>query len=304
MNETHEYFTGLDRPQTAKKLSILRKYFAVWLTIWSGDQCSGWVSREWHVLDLLAGTGQARGAQGELLSGSPLVFLEEIRDHADRLAARGVSIRLTFVEQDPARFRLLEERVAAFLAANRVIEPLVEVVCALGDANAVARDLQVEATKQTPCFLFVDPFGTEIRHETMAQLVSMPWALDVLFNYMVESIRRVYGAASGSSSRAEANERTLQAFFGPEAVLVSAEDVEDPATYAHATFTPQGHKAVAFRMKKPGSNATQYILLFTSRHDTVIKIMRDVYAKEMTDHYGQASLLSTEEYLDTIEVIG
>lgn len=32
--------------------------------------------------------------------------------------------------------------------------------------------------------------------------------------------------------------------------------------------------------------------------------MRDVYAKEMTDHYGQASLFSTEEYLDTIEVIG
>ena len=56
-------------------------------------------------------------------------------------------------------------------------------------------------------------------------------------------------------------------------------------------------------MKKPGSTATQYILLFTSRNDTVIKIMRDVYAKEMTDHYGQASLFTAEEYLDTIEVI-
>ena len=303
MNETHDYFTGLDRPQTAKKLSILRKYFAVWLTIWSGDQCSGWVSLEWHVIDLLAGTGQARGAQGELLSGSPLVFLEEIRDHAVRLAARGVSIRLTFVEQDPARFRLLEERVAAFLVANRVIEPLVDVACVLGDANAVVRDLRVKATKNTPCFLFVDPFGAEIRHETMSLLVAKPWTLDVLFNHMVASIRRVYGAAVGSSSRAAANERTLQAFFGPEAVLADADDVEDPATYAHATFTPHGHKAVAFRMKKPGSSAIQYILLFTSRNDTVIKIMRDVYAKEMTDQYGQASLFSVEEYLDTIDVI-
>lgn len=32
------------------------------------------------------------------------------------------------------------------------------------------------------------------------------------------------------------------------------------------------------------------ILLFASRNDTVTGVMREVYAKEMTDHYGQASL--------------
>jgi three-Cys-motif partner protein len=93
VSENHEYFTGQNRPQTAKKLSILRKYFAVWLTIWSGDQCANWVGRDWYVLDLFAGTGRAQGVGGETLSGSPLVFLEEIREHADRLRT-GVTIHV------------------------------------------------------------------------------------------------------------------------------------------------------------------------------------------------------------------
>jgi hypothetical protein len=68
-------------------------------------------------------------------------------------------------------------------------------------------------------------------------------------------------------------------------------------------LVPYGHKCVAFSMKRPGSTGTQYILLFASRNDTVIKIMRDVYAKEMTDTYGQVSLFGTDDCLDAIEVI-
>lgn len=303
MPENHEYFTGQHRPQTAKKLSILRKYFAVWLTIWSGDQCAIWVGRDWYVLDLFAGTGRAQGADGETLSGSPLVFLEEISEHADRLRSRGVTIHVLCVEQDAGRFTQLEERVADFLAGHPDVASLVEVQCVNEDANDVVRGLPLAPTAKAPCFLFVDPFGAEIDRATVDAVLALPWKLDVLFNYMVESIRRVYGVQQGDSSHAAGNAQRLQTFFGTDVELQGPEDLEDPATYARAVFSGAGMKAVAFRMKKPGTIGTQYVLLFASRNDTVIKVMRDVYAKEMTDHFGQGSLFSAEEYLDSIDVI-
>lgn len=303
MTEDHEYFTKLDRPQTAKKLSILRKYFAVWLTIWSGDQCRSWVGRDWYVLDLLAGTGQARGAQGEILSGSSLVFLEEVGRHADRLIDRGLRIHLTMIEQEPDRLTLLKQRVGEFLAANRAVDQLVDVIYAPCDVNEAVDGVSLEVRKSNPCFLFVDPFGLEVSGATVAKLVGLPWSVDVLFNYMLEAVQRVHGVARGSSTRAEANRRTLDAFFGLDASDLGSAEIQDPATYAKAILVPQGHKCVAFSMKRPGSTATQYILLFASRNDTVIKIMRDVYAREMTDAYGQVSLFGTDEYLDAIGVI-
>ncbi len=303
MGEDHEYFTSVDRPQTAKKLSILRKYFAVWLTIWTGDQCASWVARDWYVLDLFAGTGQARGVNGETLSGSPLVFLEEIRDHLDRITTRGVTIHLVFVEHDPRRFALLESRVQGFLESNPDVDSVVDVQLLNADANDVVGRSQLDPRSTMSCFLFVDPFGAEIHRETMDILAAMPWKLDVLLNYMVESIRRVHGVARGTSTRAEANARTLQEFFGADVEAADSTGIENPARYARHTFGRQGLKTVAFRMKRPGTTATQYILLFASRNDTVIKVMRDVYAKEMTDHFGQPSLFSAEEYLDGIDVI-
>lgn len=302
MTETHDYFTGKDRPQTAKKLSILRKYFAVWLTIWSGDMCSSWVQKRWYVLDLFAGTGQAVGATGETQSGSPIIYLEEIRDHAERLAARGVTIDLTFIEQDSGRYAQLEQRVERFLSENPTVRNLVEVRCVYGDANEVANGLVLKESSNCPCFLFVDPFGLEIRHHVISNLLARPWRLDVLFNYLVEAIRRVQGVAKGFSSRATACRATLESYFGTDINLGGLE-VDHPATYANATFTPHGYKVVAFRMRKPGSTSTQYDLLFASRNDTVINVMRDVYAKEMTDHYGQASLFGAEEYLESVKVI-
>ncbi len=303
MAEEHEYFTGQYRPQTAKKLSILRKYFAVWLTIWSGDQCREWVDRDWYVLDLFAGTGQAQGADGAPISGSSIVLLEEMLDHAERLRACGVQVHILCVEQDRDRFAQLERRIVEFFAAHPDANELAEVQLSNLDANDAVRQLDFTPGRNSPCFLFVDPFGVELDRASVEAIVAQPWRLDVLFNYMLESIRRVHGVAIGESSRAPANQRRLRAFFGDDCALLSAEDLENPATYARAAFSPSGLKTVAFRMAKPGTAGTQYILLFASRNDTVIKVMRDVYAKEMTDHYGQPTLFGAEEYLEGIDVI-
>jgi len=303
MSQCHPYFNSRHRPQTAKKLSILRKYFSVWLKIWSGDKCAGWVSKDWYVVDLFAGSGEARGASGEPLSGSPLVFLEEIAVYASRLEAGGVHISLILVEDDRPRFEALNSRVDSFLTEHPEVSRVLDVRCVNYDANKAVRQLDLQVTDKTPAFLFVDPFGAEIQRATMDRLVSMPWKLDILFNYMVESLRRTFGAAQGGSSRAPANRETIGRFFGPEVALKDQSEVEDPATYARAVFGTRGFESVAFRMKKPGANVTQYILLFASRNSTVVKIVCQVYAKEMTDHFGQMSLLPTEEYLQAIEVI-
>ena len=65
------------RPHTRTKLRMLRKIFDIWLTIWNGPNQQKWVSKEWYILDLFAGRGWHDDKKKEV-SGSPLIFLEEI----------------------------------------------------------------------------------------------------------------------------------------------------------------------------------------------------------------------------------
>ena len=138
----------------------------------------------------------------------------------------------------------------------------------------------------------------------MDTLMALPWAVDALFNYMLDGIKRVYGAAIGTSSRAKSNTATLAAYFGDGVSVTSQVGIENPKTYARPTFCVHGLRVVAFFMKWPAKEATQYILLFASRKPRVVDIMRSIYAKEMKVQYnGQGTLFGTEEYLTQIEVI-
>ncbi len=302
---THEYHENIERPQTAKKLAILRKYFNVWLTIWSGDKCLAWIDKHWYVLDLFAGTGESHGADGEVISGSPLVFLEIIESKLQRLRDRQIRITLILLEHDAHSCETLRQRVTDFIGAHAGMSDVVEVDIRCDDCNIAVEDLvaSISVNSRTPAFLFVDPFGLAIKKSTMDNLVSLPWIADILFNYMLDGIRRVVGAASGSSSRAAANAATLAAYFGDTVEVLDMPQVEDPATYARAVFAPHALRTVAFFMRWPAKQAIQYILLFACRKPAVVDIMRSIYAKEMTDQYGQATLFTTEEHLVQIEVI-
>jgi three-Cys-motif partner protein len=301
----HEYHANTERPQTAKKLSILRKYFGVWLKIWSGPRCVPWVDRHWYVLDLFAGTGRSHGADGGDISGSPLVFLEEIAANASRLHRSGITITLVLREQAGANCRELEERVAAYLNEHPELESIVDLDIRCEDCNAAVAEFSATAhvTSKTPAFVFVDPYGLAIQRDAMNALVGLPWAVDVLFNYMLDGIRRVFGAALGTSTVAQSNAATLDGYFGNDVSIESMAQIEDPSTYATAVFGAKGLRTVAFFMKWPSKEAVQYILLFACRNSKVVDIMREIYAREMKDQYGQASLFSTEEHLAHIEVI-
>ena len=66
---------------TKTKHEILRKYFGVWLTIWGAQK---WTARDWYVMDLCAGRG-AYSDNDQIVSGSPLIFLEMIDEKRDKL---------------------------------------------------------------------------------------------------------------------------------------------------------------------------------------------------------------------------
>ena len=301
----HEYHANIDRPQTAKKLSILRKYLGVWLTIWSGEKCLGWVDKRWYVLDLFAGTGESHGADGGTISGSPLVILEEIEAKATRLLDNGISVTVMLREQDGPSCQALEQRVGAYMKLHPQLADVVDIDVRCEDCNVAVAHFasSVKVTSRTPAFVFVDPFGLAIRRAAIDALVSLPWAIDVLFNYMLDGIRRVFGAASGASNWAIPNATTLQEYFGDGVTISDMAEIEDPRTYAGAAFGKHGLRTVAFYMRWPSKEATQYILLFACRNSTVVDIMRSIYAREMADQYGQRSLFGTEELLTQIEVI-
>ena len=301
----HDYYTNIERPQTAKKLSILRKYFHVWLTIWSSANSQKWAGKRWYVIDLFAGTGAAHAADGAEISGSPVVFLEEIETCAERLRNAGIRITLVLVERDGPSFDQLNGRVSKFLREHAVITSVLDVELHNRDCNDWVDEFTAATTVRptTPAFIFVDPFGLAIRRSTLDRLTSLPWAPDILFNYMLDGIKRVYGASVGSSNRAESNAATLAAYFGEGTSVEAQADIENPEVYARAAFCSRGLRVVAFFMKWPNKEATQYILLFACRKPTIVNIMRGIYAKEMVDLYGQPSLFGVEEHLASIEVI-
>ena len=276
----HEYHANTERPQTAKKLSILRKYFGAWLMIWSGPNCLPWVDKHWYVLDLFAGTGRSHGAEGEEISGSPLVLLEEIAAKASRLHSSSITITLILREQAGANCRELQERIATYIDEHPELHSIVELNIRCEDCNAAVADFAATArvTSKTPAFVFVDPYGLAIqRHD--GRPVGLPWAMDVLFNYMLDGIRRVFGAATGTSSVAQSNAATLNGYFGNGVTIDSMSQIEDPSTYAKAAFGTRGLRTVAFFMKWPSKEAVQYILLFACRNPKVVDIMRDIYAR-------------------------
>jgi three-Cys-motif partner protein len=156
----------------------------------------------------------------------------------------------------------------------------------------------------SPSFIFIDPSGLAIQRRTMDILLALPWKVDVLFNYMLDGVKRVYGAASsGQNSISQGNTNALNEFFGEDVMISCQKDIENPETYARPVFCMHKMQVVAFHMKWPNKNAIQYILLFASKKDSILKIAKRIYAKEKTEEYGQTSLFGADEYLDHFEVI-
>ncbi len=305
MAKSEELWDITNRPSTKTKLEILEKVFDIWLTIWNNQK---WISNEWYVLDLFAGRGKYIDVEKEV-DGSPLVFLQKILEKINKLREK-VEIKLFFVEKNKNNFNILNENVEKFNKVFPKIKDKVEIKFFPNDCNEIIEDIlsQVINDKKHPMFILIDPTGLQIKKDTIKKIVNLQNPKDIMFNYILEGVRRTTGVAKkvkrgkGLSIREIKTVETLQDFIGENISIINKSDIETLKDYCHI-FTSKDLKVVAYDMQYPDRNDILYYLLFISRKFSITKIVKDIYAKQKEQMYGPTLFGGKEFYKKQILTI-
>lgn len=293
-----------NRTHTRAKLEILRKCFGMWLTIWNAQD---WTSDEWYVMDLFAGRGIYTDNE-QVVSGSPLIYLETIAEKKGKLR-RNLKIKLFLVDCNRSNFSYLKDNVGKFIEGNPQIENVAQIEFFNDDCNEAINEIieQIENSSKHPLFVFIDPYGIQIRRATMEQIVKLRNPKDIMFNYILEAVRRTSGVARKARYGAELTFReiktvgTLMDFLGDSFDIIDKDgkrpDTEVLVDFARSLFTSQDLKVVAYDMPYPDRNDVLYHLLFASKNSSITNIVKDIYARQKEDS-TQPSLFGRDFYRD------
>jgi len=302
MNSNKKLWNISNRPSTKTKLEILEKVFDVWLTIWNRQD---WVSNEWYVIDLFAGRGKYIN-EGDKVKGSPLIFLDKISQRISDLKQE-VKIKLFFIEKNKNSFNILKASVRKFIDEDLYMKNKVEIEYFNDDCNNVIEDIlsKVINDSKHPLFVFIDPTGLQIKKDTIRKIVELKNRKDILFNYILEGVRRTSGVARKAYRQEELTIReiktvgTLQEFIGEDIDIIDKSDMETLKEYC-SIFTSRNLKVVAYDVKYPDRDDILYYLLFTSRKISITNIVKDIYAKQKEKSLGPTLFGGKEFYKNGI----
>jgi len=293
-----------NRPSTKTKLEILEKVFDMWLTIWNGEKQQKWASKEWYVMDLFAGRGKYIDGANEV-NGSPLIFLKKVSEKANRLK-QGVKIRLFLVEEKKNNFDALQENVEQFIKSSPQIKNKVEVNFFQNDCNVVIRDVlsQIINDNKHPLFVLVDPTGLQAKNDTIKGILELQNPKDVMFNYILEGVRRTGGVAKKAYRGEELTIKeiktigTLTEFIGKDVSVINKSDIETLKDYC-SIFTSNNLRVVAYDMKYSDRDDILYYLLFASKKLSITNIVKDIYSRQKEKSFGP-TLFGREFYKEGI----
>jgi len=305
MAKSEELWDITNRPSTKTKLKILEKVFDIWLTIWNNQK---WISNEWYIIDLFAGRGKYIDG-GNNVNGSPLIFLKKISDKIERLRS-DIKIKLFLVEKDIHIFTELRENVRYFIKNNTSLKDKIDVKFFQDDCNDAIKNIlsQVPNNEKHPLFILIDPTGLQFKKNTMEEIVSLQNPKDIMFNYILEGVRRTAGVAKKARRGEELSIReiktveTLQKFIGKDIDVINKSDIETLKEYC-SVFTSKALKVVAYDVRYPDRNDTLYYLLFISKKLPITNIVKDIYAKQKERISGPTLFGGKEFYKEQILTI-
>jgi three-Cys-motif partner protein len=291
------------RPHTRTKLRMLRKIFDIWLTIWNGPNQQKWVSKEWYILDLFAGRGWHEDKKKEI-SGSPLIFLEEIIKQEKKLENNNIKIKLFFVEIVKKYIIELQKKVSQLVESHPEIKNIVEIKFLNEDCNKINSGIlkEIQNTPKHPIFLCIDPWGINIHKQTIKDYLNLNNPIDIFFNYSKEGETRTRGIAIKKSSipKEIKTVSTLEEFLGKDVDYETKKDLDLLSDYIKTLFVKNGYNVVGFDMQYPSRKDIIYYLLFASKNETLAnKIVKGIYAEEKENTLG-LTLFGREFYLQNI----
>ena len=290
-----------NKPSTKTKLKILENVFDAWLTIWNKQD---WVSNEWYIVDLFAGRGKYID-EGNEINGSPLIFLERIAVKKDKMK-QNLKPKLFLVEKKKSNFNILKGNVEKFIKISPQIKDKVEIKFFQNDCSVVIEDvLSKIVNNKHPLFVLIDPTGLQAEKSTIKKIIDLQNRKDIMFNYILEGVRRTSGVArkahrrDGLSIREIKTIETLQKFIGEDVNVIDKSDIETLKEYC-SIFTSKNLGVVAYDVKYSDREDILYYLLFASRKLSITDIVKDIYAKQKEKILGPTLFGGKEFYKNGI----
>jgi len=153
---------------TKGKLTILRKYLPALTKILRSKV----PTRPRYYIDFFAGPGRCLDESGDICDGSPFVAVKTTPSFSNFI----------FVDIDQAYCNALRRRLEKISNIN-VIH---------GDCNEVVHEVLSMMNTHDPCFVFLDPFGLELKWRTIETL-SKKRRIDILINFPIGAVHRSMG---------------------------------------------------------------------------------------------------------------
>ena len=290
-----------NKPHTKNKLEIIQAVFDMWLTVWNGEKQQNWVNKEWYVMDLFAGTGLYFDGKNKI-SGSSLVLLENIVNQADKLTKNEVKIKLFLVEIKKQNFDNLKKNIEIFLNSHKEIKNIIEVHFYKENCNTVINDIlkKINNSYKNPLFVLIDPYGLQIKKQTINKIADLENSKDILLNYILEGVRRAGGVYKKGQKGTTLNKKeittikTFEEFMGNDVKVISKTDKETLEQYV-SVLAEKGLNIVGYDMPYSDRNDILYYLLFASKKAIITKIVQDIYYRQKKKQDSQATLFD-EEY--------
>jgi three-Cys-motif partner protein len=265
------------RPWSKDKLDLLGKYLHAYSVIMNSAK-KNWL-RSYSYIDAFAGVGRHPDPETQsYVDGSPLVALKCVPPFDD----------FWFIERMAGRLVKLRKRVAADYAAQVV-------QFRTSDANAVLRDevaQQIQRSKNTRGFVFLDPYGLEVDFSTVRAL-GQNGAFDVFVNFSVMGITRLLergrlpdAQARSTLARVMDDTRWVDSLYDEQASLFGDSQMLrgrfDPDSCANAYLAkvkdvfPFVSEPVPMRNSK---DSVLYVLFLASHNHTAVKITNEIFKK-------------------------
>jgi len=296
-----------NRPHTQNKLEIINAIFKTWLTIWCAPGRQSWISNEWYIMDLFAGTGVYYNNNKEV-DGSAIILLNNIWIKKNLLIKNNIKIKLFLTEITKQNFEYLEGRVKKFLEEHDELKQIVEVISYQTDCNIAIDEIiskHIKNNIKNPLFVLIDPCGLQIKKETIKKIVDLNNRKDLLLNYIIEGVRRVGGVFKKGESGTILNEKeiktiaTLKEFFGEDLNAIDKDDRKGLEAYVK-TLVEKELTVVRYDMPYPDKKGVLYYLLFASKKPKVTDVIRDIYCRQKKKSNPQEGLFGESYEKDSM----
>ena len=277
------------RIHTQTKLQILAQYYDIWLKIWNNQN---WVNRDWYYIDLFAGRGIYSLKTSDQITywpGSPIIFLNCFAQfHRQGKFKRRTRVHLILVEKRASNAGILQTLTHQFLGRYPELRDLCRIQIIQGDCNEVIHEVcasipDKHKTLENPLFIFIDPYGLQIKVDTLRTLLGLPNRKDIMFNFILEGVQRVRGFAERVKNKENVaikelkTLKTLEEFMGADVNVIPKDSLDMLRFFVEKNFP--GMKVVAYDMPYPHKRDVIYYLIFASRKGSITQIVKDVYAR-------------------------